>query len=337
MDLIDRYVHEVGRHLPRKNRSDIRAELHSSLTDALEGQAGGEPTEAQIVGLLREFGPPKKVAASYYPQGQYLIGPALYPLFWMVVGITLAAVVGAHLLAWGVALFVAHDQIAPLNALGGLLSAVPAAFGMVVLVFAILQRFEVRPEIEGEAWDPESLPHIREDQTVKRGGRVFGIVMGVVILVVLVAFPERIGFVTTPGGRFYLNPVIGSYALWITLSLLANITLDIYLLWQGRWSIATRIAKFATSLFSIGVLFLLVQGHGAWLAAHGAGSLISSLQGLAQDYEGGVQIAGMQAFRLAFAVALIVTIVDTLIMAYRMVRASLDGGFGVDRLPSRQA
>ncbi len=58
MSLIDRYVYEVGRHLPRNNRSDIQAELRSSLIDALEDRAGHEPTEDEIVELLKEFGPP---------------------------------------------------------------------------------------------------------------------------------------------------------------------------------------------------------------------------------------------------------------------------------------
>ena len=38
MDLIDRYVHEVGRYLPRKNRADIQAELRSLLIDTLEAR-----------------------------------------------------------------------------------------------------------------------------------------------------------------------------------------------------------------------------------------------------------------------------------------------------------
>lgn len=35
-EMIERYVHEVGRHLPRKNREDIQMELHSLLQDTLE-------------------------------------------------------------------------------------------------------------------------------------------------------------------------------------------------------------------------------------------------------------------------------------------------------------
>jgi len=44
MELIDRYVQEVGRHLPRKNRTDIQAELQSTLVDTLEARVEGEPS-----------------------------------------------------------------------------------------------------------------------------------------------------------------------------------------------------------------------------------------------------------------------------------------------------
>ena len=89
MDLLKRYVHEVGRRLPRKQRADIEAELHSTLVDTLESRVEGEPTEQDQIELLKEFGPPVEVAASYRGGEQYLIGPDLYPLFRMVTGIVL--------------------------------------------------------------------------------------------------------------------------------------------------------------------------------------------------------------------------------------------------------
>ncbi len=336
MSLIDRYVHEVGRYLPRKNRSDIQAELHSSLVDALEDRVGGEPIEAEVVELLKEFGPPKAVAASYYPEGQYLIGPALYPLFRLVAGIALTAVLGAQLLALGIAYFIAQEPIAPLEALGSLVNSIPSALGMVVIVFAVLQWFEVRPENEGEAWDPASLPEISEAESVKKGERVFAIVMGIVILVVLVFFPEIIGFVSTPGGEFVTNPVISRYIGWISLSLLVGIGLDIWLLWRGRWETKIRIGKIAANLLGIAVLFLLVQGHTAWLADHGGRGFIAAVERLPEKIAGGGQVLGMEAFRLGLGVALIVTSIETLVMMFRLVRANSRGEFAPERLPPGQ-
>lgn len=323
MNLIDRYVHEVGRHLPRSNRSDIQAELRSALNDTLEDRAGPEPSEAEVAEILREFGPPREVAGSYCPGAGYLIGPALYPLFRMVAGIALAAVLGAHVLAWGVAIFIAQDPVDPLQALAGLANSVPAALGMVVIVFAALQRFGVRPEDEDEGWDPIDLPKIVPGEALKRGERIFGVVAGILILVILVFFPEWIGFVTAPGGAFYPNPVITRFLGWIVFSLLVNLGLDVYLLWQGRWDTGSRIGKIAANLLSVGVLALLIQGHTAWLSARGANDIIATLERLPDNLQGSVQVLGMQAFRIAFAVALIVTVIDTVVIIVRLVGSSL--------------
>jgi hypothetical protein len=333
MSTIDRYIHEVGRHLPRKNRADIQTELRSLLNDSLEGQGEVEPTENDVLELLKEFGAPRKVAASYYPEGQYLIGPRLYPLFKMIAGITLAAVLGAHLLAWFVTGFIAQESIGLLNALFALLSSLPQTLGVVVIVFAILERFEVRPDLDAGEWDPASLPEISKTETVKKGERIFGISAGIIILVILGFFPDKIGSITFPGGTFFANPVIPEFIGWISISLIASISLDLFLLWQGRWTTISRSIRLAVNLLSISVLFLLYQGHSAWLAAHGSTGFFSAIEMISENLTAGSQMVGMEAFRMAMGIALIVTVLETVGMGFRMLQSGLKNQGFSSKLP----
>ena len=335
MKLIDRYLHEVKRHLPRKNREDILAELGSSLVDALESQAGEDASEEEARALLKEWGPPREVAASYHPEGQYLIGPALYPLFRMVVGIALAAVIGAQLLAWTLAIVIGREPFVLWDALAGLLNSIPMTVGSVAIVFMILQRLEVRPEMEEEDWDPDSLPRITDTEEVKRGELIAGVVFSILVLVLLVAFPEWVGFVTLPAGRFYANPVLGRYLGWIVISLLAGIGLNIYLLWQGRWGTVTRVLRIAVNMLSIGVLALLVRAHTAWLAARDAAGFLMTLEKFPELLEEGFHLVGMHAFRLAFGVALIVTSIETVVLIYRLLKAQLGNEYSPQELRSK--
>ncbi len=323
MSLIDRYIQDVGRRLPRKNRADIKAELRSSMVDTLEDRFGPEPSESEVEDFLREFGQPREVAAAYFPEGQYLIGPSLYPLFRMIAWIVVAAVLGAQMLAWGVAIFIAGESFSVLEMLGSLLNSIPVSLGWLVLTFIILQRFDVQPDLEDKPWDPQSLPKIDDEEDLKRWELIVGLVGGILFLVLVVFFPQWIGFVTTPGGKFYPNPVIIQYLGWIKVSLLAGIGLNIYLLWQGRRSAISRFVKIAANLFSIFVLALLVQGHNAWLAAWGAGGFFDSLEVISSIAGGEWEVVGMQAYRLAFVVALIVTVIETLVMFYRLVRGKI--------------
>ena len=326
MELIDRYVYEVGRHLPRKNRADIQVELQSTLVDTLEARVEGEPSQEDEVELLKEFGPPQKVAASYWPQGQYLIGPNLFPLFRMVVGIALMVFIIVQLVLLGIAMVFNQEILTFMSVLdifSEMIGSVFTTFGIIVIVFAILQRFDVRPETDQEEWDPRELPHIEEVDTVSRGGTVAEITFSLVIIAILLFLPDKIGVVLSPGMEVILNPVIISYIPLIILSILLGIALDVILLWQGRWETGTRLAKIGTNLFGIYVLYVLIAGHNAWLAQEGVGGFLSYLEALPEgaiSNQGSVLVIGMHAFRLAFSIALIVVFVDTIKMVYQLLK-----------------
>ncbi len=329
MNLIDRYLYQVGRHLPAKNREDILAEIRSHLTDTLEERFPAGAQEEDVVTVLKEFGAPDKLAFSYNESPKYLIGPDLYPFFRLLAGIVLAAVIGAQLLAVAVALWIGEEPVKPLETLLSLLASIPSALGSLVIVFLILQRFGVRPSLGDEPWDPRSLPDIEESQEIKRGERIFGIAVGSVVLAVLAAVPDKLGVYIFPGGGFYPNPVLMQYIGLLAASLLVSIGLDIYLLWQGRWTMTGRIARILANLFSIVVLALLVQGHNAWLTANGSGGFFLTLTSLSADGAINWQIFGMEAFRMAFGIALVVTVVETVVLIFRYFRPPATRGLNV--------
>src|SRR6185503_2332703 len=81
MSLIDRYIAEVGRHLPEKNREDIEAEIRSMLEDMIDEnrQQTGKPVNDELIAAaLEQLGDPKLLAHKYTPAKHYLIGPDWY-------------------------------------------------------------------------------------------------------------------------------------------------------------------------------------------------------------------------------------------------------------------
>jgi hypothetical protein len=324
--LLDRYLHEIGKHLPNKNREDILKELRSSLTDALENESGPNPTEAQVSAMLKEFGAPRLVAAKYHPEGQYLVGPALYPLFQMIAGIVLAAVTGAQILAWLVAVFIAGEPVNAFEAAAGLINSLPAVLGWLVIVFAILQRFDVKVDDE-EPWEPADLPEIEPSNDVKRTEKVFEIIFQTVFLAILtgaVATGQGVGVYIFPEGTFFGNPVITQYIPWISASLLLAIGLNIYLLWQGRWTKTTRWMEFGLNLVDITLLSLLVIGHQTWLQSYGVTTFLSGIEIFAQNAEANWQIMVVTGFWIGLTVALIVTVIETCVTIYKTARKFLN-------------
>ena len=282
-ELFDRYVHQVGRRLPKKQRADVGQELNSLLLDALEERASPEPSEDELeeaqVAVLKEFGPPTEMAAHYRPSNRYLIGPRLYDVYWTVV----AAVGGALTLAFAIlALLVALGQPETLNAFGSSLlglvegwgSALMGAFGWITIAFFILER--VLPEStaiktpDDLPWDPRGLPPIDDRMRVEVGGLVAEIVFTVIALVVFNLFPEWVGvnywasFNDGPT-QFTQIPLLAPifFSLYLPLlnaQWLLKIGLNIVLLRQGRWQRWTRVADFFLAAFAVYIAARLAFG-----------------------------------------------------------------------------
>ncbi len=86
MELLDRYLQAVKKHLPWQRQDDILAELRANHESPLEDKAAelGRPlTVAEIEAWLKQIGPPVQMAARYQPQ-QYVIGPSIFPIYWYV-------------------------------------------------------------------------------------------------------------------------------------------------------------------------------------------------------------------------------------------------------------
>lgn len=75
-DVLEAYVGDVVRRLPRSDRDEVGAELHGLLTEMLADrarEAGGEANDALVLALLRDFGTPADVASRYRTPGIVII------------------------------------------------------------------------------------------------------------------------------------------------------------------------------------------------------------------------------------------------------------------------
>jgi hypothetical protein len=83
-EVIESYVDDVARRLPRKLRNDVGLELRALLGDQLRAaaaQAARDPDERLAIDLVQRFGRPADVASRYRPRGFDLIEPEYAPLF----------------------------------------------------------------------------------------------------------------------------------------------------------------------------------------------------------------------------------------------------------------
>ncbi|MBK6792187.1 MAG: hypothetical protein IPG80_06505 [Anaerolineales bacterium] len=276
MNMIDRYVTEVGRNLPLlKGREDIEKELKSTLEDMLEDRAeqtGRVRDEAMEIEVLKEYGSPQKVAATYNPQ-PYLIGPKLFPFFLFVLKIVITVVVSVMLVLAGVQAvtdtpFMGSDFVKIIGGgLGNALSAAIAAFGNVVVVFAILERVLPEKEIGGfneeKDWDPAALAKDPHPDSISRFELITEIVFTFVALAILNIYPQWLGMFFFVDGEQTFIPMFTKnffqFVPWINVVIVAEILLDVYLLRTAAWDIMTRILKILIEAASLTLTVLILR------------------------------------------------------------------------------
>lgn len=273
MNLIDKYIAEVGKYLPRRNRADIRAEIRSTLDDMLEErkQARGAADEAMVIELLKEYGAPRDVAESYVGP-RYLIGPRVYPIFELVTKIVLAVLLALGLAGLGISL--ARSSLTGLEFLQtvgdsalGLLSGLITVFGNIVLVFAILERVLPAKEFERETedWNPAELAREPDPDKVKFGEQIFEIFFLVLFLIVFNLYPGVIGIgFFNENDWIFISPILTeaffTYLPWINILFLLQICFSVYLLRHGWWSTGLRIVNIVLELASIALAVVMLRG-----------------------------------------------------------------------------
>ncbi len=215
MELLDRYLQAVRKHLPWERQDDLVAELRANLESQLEDREGelARPlTEKEVAAWLKEVGPPIAVAGKYQPT-QYLIGPAMFPIYWYVLRLALI---------WSVAVYAVVDAVLLLmkTQAGGLTvaEAVMRTPGVllttaawVTLVFACLEatlhRYPGRLaglETMMPDWSPSALPPVAAETLKRKEPRTFSravaeVVFGALLLVWLLLIPQNPWVLMGPG------------------------------------------------------------------------------------------------------------------------------------------
>jgi hypothetical protein len=309
----------VGRRLPAKNREDVQMELRSALQDALD-ERGIDPNdkahEERVVELLREFGEPHKVAAGYGVR-RFIVGPELQPSYGLVLRIAAFGVTVAQI----VRLIVAASQGEALSigdTISGFVGSYLSAFAMVSLIFAILEYFLPDLDLPAESWDfkkakdypnvqgwdPRTLPHIMLDYDKIN---VFEIVVELffetAFIYVINSFsgwnlPELITS-DNEGAEVVaqLIAVVQPFIPAFTGLAIATIAIRIVLLLRGRWEPWTRWAEILAYAGSAVVMWLILA---------------------AAPYTGIEMVDNIA--RLSVGVSLLICVIYTLSMLYRVLR-----------------
>ena len=292
MDLLERYLHAVGQHLPAKGRQDTLAELRANLLAQMEGreeELGRPLAEAEVAAILEKHGRPVLVATRYRPQ-QYLIGPGLFPIYWITMKRSLPLLLLAYAAIQVAALiFQGGSGFNVMTVVGNLPGVLLTFWAVMTLGFAIFEFAQGRyfAEIKLPAsWNPHDLPPVAtQERAPSLASGLADLIVHVLAIVWLLAIPYKpvlilgpgLGYLRglpvglTPEWHIFYWQIIGLLALMLPLkaaSLYRNL---------GKWRNGLQIAE---QVLGIGILVVLVAARTYFVPApvltpHNLGSLIA--------------------------------------------------------------
>lgn len=261
-EVLQAYVSDVTRRLPRAKRSDVALELLSLLQEELQGKAevqGRPADEAMALDLVRTFGAPEIVAERYRP-ASFVILPATGTSSFVTLAITGVA------LQWLVTLPVSllsqpgHELVA----IGKwwLTSGIGALWWPGFMVMTTIAVGWVRhkwPPPQTTTWRPR--PGDRDDIN-RTGWAIAGIAAAAGIVAVVGAPWFAQNFLPPAAANiFQFDPdfvAIGGAAVVVMWSLTA--VLDGIVFFEGRWRPLTRNLDLAMSALWLGMMSWLVFG-----------------------------------------------------------------------------
>ena len=280
MELIDRYIGEVARRLPAKEREEVGQELRSTLEDLLpDGYSEQEERE-----LLMEFGDPARLAGKYRSQPSYLIGPRFFDLYVTLLKIVIPIVLTVVLVVLVITtIFSGAGEASIGSVIGGLIGdAISAVFDVVIgvffwmtLVFAIVEWVDRSNRKAGKSpivfpdkgWTPKDLTETPEltpkMRTIPRSEPALDLIWTAIWVSVYFNADKLVGiYGEGSDGLQLLTPaftqsVLMSFWPLVVLVVVLQVGLD-FLKWtRGQWDFALATLNLVVNTLSVLAFYLI--------------------------------------------------------------------------------
>ncbi|WP_342756343.1 permease prefix domain 1-containing protein [Kineothrix sedimenti] len=295
-ELIERYLYDVVRRLPEKQRDDIEQELRSLIEDMIEEREGsGELSREECErAVLTGLGDPAKMARSYRGDKEGLISGEYYDRYCYILKIVLICA-GAAILFSDIISAMVHvvsdETLDIISGMGyalneGLLSSstwwkvfdigitLPSAllqiFGVITLIFALMQRYHVKLDLSGEAWSVEKLPQIPYKKAmISRGESAVGIVFGVLAIILFAYSPQLMGAWVRQGEEMVSIPLFnlsiwGKVLPFFIISVMAGIISDFVKLVAGRYNYRVMVTTIVMDIIGFIMTFIFMKVLPIW-------------------------------------------------------------------------
>ncbi len=188
-ELMERYIYEVTRKLPKEQRGETERELRELMDDMLESMS--------LEQMFDKLGDPAVFAGKYREAPAYVIGPEYYDNYIWVIKIVGICVWAGLFLSTIIQMFTQNPDVLYelFNfILEGMIASV-TALGSITLIFAIMERQKINLDLKKEKnWAPDMLKPIPDKKAgISRGDCIVSLIFIIIFCCLLLFTPQLFG------------------------------------------------------------------------------------------------------------------------------------------------
>lgn len=265
MELLERYLNQIKKHLPFKDREDTLNELRSLILEEFDSRADGINDKDIIYEIIKEYGSPIDVAAKYRNTDP-LISNEVKPYFLLVIKLISAVVPFGILVGTTVGFINDNQNFKLLDLLLEIAYSIPSminglvmGYGFVFIIFVLIEKYgkdDLREEIA--SFEPKSLPSVPKDVfKISILEHIIAVIMWVVFLYLL-NYTEGLMNITVDGIKYpLLNENFDNLLPFINISIFFGLGIAIIeLSKQRRSKFSVTLDLIQTIYFGVILLFL---------------------------------------------------------------------------------
>ena len=188
-ELINRYIYEVTRRVPKGQRDEIELELRELIDDMMEGLT--------LEQVFAKLGDPAAFARKYREDKNYVISPEYYDNYTWVLKIVMICIWVGLFISMAVRCLIDYRDIPYeiVRLISGMMTASLTGFGAVTFVFAFMERQKIKVDLkQGKAWNCEMLRPVPDKKAkISRGECAASIIFIIIFCCLLIFAPQRLG------------------------------------------------------------------------------------------------------------------------------------------------
>ena len=279
MEYIERYVREVGKLLPKKDKEEKLAQLRADLEKDIEKEKSGSniidmDTTQYEINVINKWGAPylvaKKLGGGYRP----LISAEAMPTYILVLKIVAIVHLVLIMVVWGASGFNIQKFMGVVT---GMAQSLLSNAGIITIIFYFLDKAD---KFNTDDWKVEDLEKLPQKDRVKVPNTLISIGISSFFLMYFILFPEWIGFGYYVDGYWIFHRLESGFILtflpFICILMITRIFLSVLEIKQEYFTPRIRIWEIVQNVAVILLSAYIIQS-GTELVFEGGDAVLKAI------------------------------------------------------------